>query len=103
VRSDRKLAGKRNQQMRPAHQHLRFCSLFMLLLLLLLLLFSQMRQGLDKMFTGLDPSKMASGIASAQQGGLDAARLLERFHASPSLSQRMTNPRVLAALMDMAR
>jgi hypothetical protein len=62
-----------------------------------------LRQGLDKIFTGLDPSKMASGIASAQQGGLDAARLLERFHASPSLSQRMTNPRVLAALMDMAR
>jgi hypothetical protein len=69
----------------------------------LLLLHQFLRQGLDKMFTGLDPSKMASGIASAQQGGLDAARLLERFHASPSLSQRMTNPRVLAALMDMAR
>jgi hypothetical protein len=55
------------------------------------------------MFAGVDPSKMAAGIAATQQSGLDAARLLERFHASPSLSQRMTNPRVLAALMDMAR
>lgn len=60
------------------------------------------QSGLDKMFAGLDPSQMAAGIAATQRSGLEPAALLERFSASPSLSQRMNNPRVLAALMDMA-
>ncbi|WIA10443.1 hypothetical protein OEZ85_010635 [Tetradesmus obliquus] len=60
------------------------------------------QSGLDKMFAGLDPSQMAAGIAATQRSGLEPSALLERFSASPSLSQRMNNPRVLAALMDMA-
>lgn len=60
-------------------------------------------QGLAHMFSGLDPSKMAAGLQASHQAGLDAAQLMERLQQSPTLAARMNNPRVLAALMDMAR
>ncbi len=60
-------------------------------------------QGLGKMLSNLDASKMAAGMSASSQAGLDPTALFERFNASPTLAARMQDPRVLAALMDMAR
>jgi hypothetical protein len=59
--------------------------------------------GLSSQLLGLDPRRMAEGMAASRAAGLDPAALLAAFHASPSLAPRMSNPRVLTALMDLAR
>ena len=55
------------------------------------------------MLSGLDAQRMAAGLSASSAAGIDPAALFERFSASPTLGPRMSNPRVLAALMDMAR
>lgn len=60
-------------------------------------------QGLASIIQGVDMSKIPQGISATLQAGIDPARLVERFRESPSLAKAMENPRVLAALMDLAR
>eukprot|EP00878_Enallax_costatus_P024991 GHUV01026707.1.p1 GENE.GHUV01026707.1~~GHUV01026707.1.p1 ORF type:complete len:385 (+),score=94.03 GHUV01026707.1:234-1388(+) len=60
------------------------------------------QSGLGSMLSGLDPAKLQSQLSDSNQAGLDPTALFERFQQSPSLGPRMSDPRVLAALMDMA-
>ncbi|KAF8069370.1 TIC40 [Scenedesmus sp. PABB004] len=60
------------------------------------------QSGLDRMLSQLDAAKMASGLSASSRAGLDPAALFERFSQSPTLAPRMNDPRVLAALMDLA-
>jgi len=60
-------------------------------------------QGLASIIQNVDMSKVSQGMSATLQAGIDPARLIERFQQSPSLAKAMENPRVLAALMDMAR
>jgi hypothetical protein len=59
-------------------------------------------QGLTSIMQGVDLDKVSAGMSATLQAGIDPARLIQRFEASPSLAKAMQNPRVLAALMDMA-
>jgi hypothetical protein len=55
------------------------------------------------MFANLDAAKMQQGLQATMDAGLDPAAIVARFQQSPSLATAMQNPRVMAALMDMAR
>lgn len=55
------------------------------------------------MLSHLDPSRLQAQLSDSNQAGLDPTDLFERFQQSPTLGPRMSDPRVLAALMDMAR
>lgn len=59
-------------------------------------------QGLASIIQGVDLDKVSAGMSATLQAGIDPARLIQRFQESPSLAKAMENPRVLAALMDMA-
>lgn len=42
-------------------------------------------------------------MSATLQAGIDPAAIVQRFQQSPTLAKAMENPRVMAALMDMAR
>lgn len=58
--------------------------------------------GFKSIMQGVDLDKVSAGMSATLQAGIDPVRLIQRFEASPSLAKAMQNPRVLAALMDMA-
>lgn len=60
-------------------------------------------QGLASIIQGVDLNKVSQGMTATLQAGIDPSQLIQRFQQSPSLAKAMENPRVLAALMDMAR
>lgn len=61
------------------------------------------QQGLASIIANVDMDKVSQGMSATLQAGIDPTQLIERFQQSPSLAKAMENPRVLAALMDMAR
>lgn len=60
-------------------------------------------QGMASIIQNVDVTKMTKGVSATLQAGIDPAALTKRFQQSPSLAKAMENPRVMAALMDMAR
>lgn len=59
-------------------------------------------KGLASIIQGVDLNKVSQGMTATLQAGIDPSQLIQRFQQSPSLAKAMENPRVLAALMDMA-
>jgi hypothetical protein len=59
-------------------------------------------QGLASIIQNVDLSRVSQGMSATLQAGIDPAALIQRFQQSPTLAKAMENPRVLAALMDMA-
>jgi hypothetical protein len=60
-------------------------------------------QGLASIIQHVDLNRVSQGMSATLQAGIDPAALIQRFQQSPTLAKAMENPRVLAALMDMAR
>lgn len=60
-------------------------------------------QGFASIIKGIDMERVSEGMSAAQQAGIDPAALVQRFQQSPTLAEAIKSPRVMAALMDMAR
>jgi hypothetical protein len=51
----------------------------------------------------LDPNQMAAGLSATQAAGLDPAAVMQRILQSPVLADRLRNPRVMQAVLEMTR
>jgi hypothetical protein len=61
------------------------------------------QQGMASLIQAVDVGKMQAGMSASLAAGIDPTAVIRAFQASPSLAKAMENPRVMAALMDMAR
>ena len=59
-------------------------------------------QGLAQVMSSM-PEKLATGLETARQAGLDPSRMYAKLMGNQNLAKHLQDPRVLAALMDVCR